>query len=288
MRRLAVIGLVPLMLGGAAWAQPMASMPGMSMPGMDMPTPGAASDSPADGPPAPVTDHAADAVYDPAAMAAARAVLRQEHGGDSFTQVMANIAEYQAAPGGGYRWDGQAWIGGDIDRLVFKTEGDGDRRHGLDAGEVQGLYAHAIGPYFDIQAGIRQDIGRGARTYATVGAAGVLPYEFDVQAAVFVSGRGEVLARLEGAHDLRITQRLILQPRAELNFAVQDTVQTRTGSGLSDAELGLRLRYEIRREFAPYLGVSYDPKVGQSARYARLYGEDPGGVSLVAGIRSWF
>jgi copper resistance protein B len=121
-----------------------------------------------------------------------------------------------------------------------------------------------------------------------VGTQGLLPYWFNVQAALFVSTRGEVLGRLEGSYDLRLTQRLVLQPRAELNLAAQDTRQTRTGSGLSDAELGLRLRYEVRREFAPYVGVSYERMYGNTATFARRAGDDAGGANLVVGIQAWF
>ena len=116
----------------------------------------------------------------------------------------------------------------------------------------------------------------------------MLPYWIAVEAALFVSTRGELLARAEGTYDLRLAQRVILQPRVELNFAAQDTPDTRTGSGLANAELGLRLRYEIRREFAPYIGVSYDRKLGRTADYARLNGEDVGGVAFVAGVAAWF
>jgi copper resistance protein B len=240
-------------------------------------------------PPPPPVDHAADRYYDPAAMAAARAILRQEHGGGGASKVIANLAEYQSrASGGGYRWDGQAWFGGDINRFVAKSEGEGSRLDGVDAAEVQGLYSHAVGPYFDVQVGVRQDVRPRARTYASVGVEGVAAYWFDVGAAVFISSKGELLGRLEGTYDLRLTQRLILQPRAELNFAAQDTLETRTGSGLSNAELGLRLRYEIRREFAPYIGVSFDRKLGRTADFARLRGEGAGGATFVAGIRAWF
>jgi copper resistance protein B len=273
----------------------MAGMKGMDMPAAgqgqsSVPTPAASEpDIPNAPPPPPPTDHAADRFYDPAAMAAARAALRQEHGGAFHSMVMANLAEYQTGPGGGgYRWDGEAWFGGDINRFVVKSEGDGSGRSGLGAAEVQGLYAHAIDPYFDVQAGARQDFGPGRRTYLTAGIEGLLPYWFDVQAAVFLSTRGELLGRLEGTYDLRLTQRLILQPRAELNFAAQDTSETRTGSGLSNAELGLRLRYEIRREFAPYIGVSYDAKFGKTADYARALGEVPAAPRFVVGIRAWF
>ena len=267
----------------------MADMPGMK--GMDMPAAppsgeAAIPDTPR--PPAP-GGYAADRDYDPDAMAAARATLRQEHGGAMLSQVMANLAEYQARPGGGgYRWDGEAWFGGDIDRLVLTSEGEGTEREGTASAEFQALYSRAIDPYFNLQAGVRQDFAPLGRTYATVGFQGLAPYWFDVQGALFLSTRGELLARLESTYDLRLTQRLILQPRVELNLAAQDTPQTRTGSGLSNAELGLRLRYQFRPALAPYVGVSYDQLVGKTADYARVRGEDPAAVSFVAGIRAWF
>ena len=281
--------------GSQPGASSMADMKGMDMSGAGQGPPPAPM-PPAGGPeipntppPPPPTDHAADHYYDPGAMAAARAELRQEHGGVFQSMVMVNLAEYQTGPGGGgYRWDGEARFGGDINRLVVKTEGDGNGRSALGAAEVQGLYAHAVDPYFDVQAGVRQDFGSGRRTYVTAGVEGLLPYLFDVQAAVFLSTRGELQGRVEGTYDLRLTQRLILQPRAELNFAAQDTPETRTGSGISNAELGLRLRYEIRREFAPYIGMSYDRKVGKTAAFARARGEDVEGATFVAGIRTWF
>lgn len=271
----------------------MANMPGMkgmAMSASGQDTPDADEpEIPRSPPPKPALDHAADRFYDPAAMAAARDQLRKEHGGATVSMVMANLAEYQSAQGGGgYRWDGEGWIGGDINRFVLKSEGDGGRRDGLGAAEAQGLLSHAIGPYFDLQVGVRQDFAPRARTYATLGFQGLAPYWFDVSGALFLSTKGELLGRLESTYDLRLTQRLILQPRAELNFAAQNTAQTQTGSGLSNAELGLRLRYEVKREFAPYVGVSWDRKVGRTADYARARGEDVGGARLVVGIRSWF
>ena len=274
----------------------MASMPGMAMPagsgvagqGMAMgPPPVAEQQTP---PPPVPTDHAAERDYDPAAMATARAQLRLEHGGGTYSKVMANLAEYQArSGGGGYRWEGEAWFGGDLNRLVVKSEGEGSRRDGLEAAEAQVLYSRAVGPYFNLQAGVRQDIRpTPQRTYATLGVEGLAPYWFDVQGAFFLSTQGEVLARAEGTYDLRLTQRLILQPRAELNFAAQDTRETGVGSGLSNAELGLRLRYEIRKDFAPYIGVSYDKQFGRTADYARALGQNPSRTSLVVGIRAWF
>ncbi|MDB5495148.1 MAG: copper resistance precursor, partial [Phenylobacterium sp.] len=127
-----------------------------------------------------------------------------------------------------------------------------------------------------------------ARTYLTVGTQTLLPYWFDVEGAVFLSTKGEVLGRVEGYYDLRLTQRLVLQPRAEFNLAAQNSAETRTGSGLSDAILDLRLRYEIRHAFAPYIGVSYQRRFGRTADYARLAGQDPESTRFVVGLMAWF
>ena len=232
----------------------------------------------------------ADRVYSPQEMADARAYLRNEHGGGTFYQVNFNLAEVQIRDGrDSYRWDGEVWFGGDINRLTVKTEGEGEFGRGVEDAEVQALYSRAVGPYFNLQAGIRYDFNPNpSRTYATVGFEGLAPYWFDVEGALFLSDKGDVLGRLEGYYDQRITQRLILQPRAELNFAAQDVPENGIGSGLSDIELGLRLRYEIKREFAPYIGVSYDRRLGDSARFSRAQGDDVGGPSFVVGMRTWF
>jgi len=241
-------------------------------------------------PPAAPSDHAGDYVFDRTAMRAARDQLQNEHGGSIVSKVMLNLAEIQARDGeGGYRWEGEAWIGGDIHRLVIKSEGEGDAHSGVGAGEVQALYSRAITPYFDLQAGIRQDFEpQPRRTYAALGVEGVAPYWFHVSGAVFVSNYGEVLGRFEGTYDLRLTQRLILQPRVETNLAAEDIPEIGIGSGVSNAELGLRLRYEITRTFAPYVGVSFDRKLGDTADFARSRGEDASQTSVVFGIRAWF
>ncbi|HWU13150.1 MAG TPA: copper resistance protein B [Caulobacter sp.] len=238
--------------------------------------------------PAPPTDHLADTVFDPAAMDQARAVLRQEHGGAPASQVMANLLEYRARSGDdGYHWDGEAWFGGDLNRLVLKSEGEGDR-HGVEAGEIQALYSRAVGLYTDLQVGVRQDVEPRSRTYATAGFETLLPYWIEAGGALFLSDKGDVLGRAEGAIDWRITQRLILQPRAELNFAGQDIPETATGAGLSDGELGLRLRYEVHREFAPYLGVAWARRFGRTADYARALDREVSDTSFVVGLRAWF
>jgi copper resistance protein B len=278
-------GALALAAAGAAQAQPM----GHAMHGM-APAPRAdQSDAPQAPPPPPPTDFAADRTYDPAATQAARARLRREHGAVSYGRARADVAEARIRAGAdGYRWKGEASLGGDVDRLVVKSEGEGTRGEGVEAAELQALYSHAVGPYFDLQAGLRQDVEPKGRTYVAVGTEGIMPYWVDVEAAAFLSTKGELLARAEGSYDLRLTQRLILQPRAELEFAAQDTRATRTGAGLSSAELGLRLRYEMRRQLAPYVGVVYERRFGRTADYVRMDGGDPDSVSLVAGIRAGF
>ncbi|MGQ0279419.1 copper resistance protein B [Sphingopyxis sp. GC21] len=240
-------------------------------------------------PPAPRVD-AADAIFGADAMAPVRARLYAEHGGGSISKVMLDQAEVRVGSGETtYSWDGEARFGGDIDKLVIKSEGEGAFGGAFDRGEGQLLWSRAIGPYFDLQTGLRQDVGPGpSPTYAVVGVEGLAPYWFDVEAALFLSDKGDVTTRIEGSYDQRITQRLILQPTAEMNFALQDVREQGIGAGLSSAELGLRLRYEIAREFAPYLGYVWEGKIGRSAQFARAVGNDPSRSSVVAGIRFWF
>ena len=228
-------------------------------------------------------------------MAAANRAMRDEHGGMRFSQILFNLAEVQVRDGrDGYRWDGEGWFGGDIHRLVVKSEGEGDFGRNIKSAEVQALYAKAIDPYWNLQAGVRQDLGSGAeRTYAVVGVEGLAPYWFDVEGSVFLSNTGDVLARAEAWYDQRITQRLVLQPRVELNLAAQDVPANRIGAGLSSTELGLRLRYEVAREFAPYVGLSYMHANTATARYSRARRErsvdaDTGGLAVAVGIRGWF
>ncbi len=240
--------------------------------------------------PAPPTDHAADAVWGAAALATARAALRRDHGGFTGSLILFNLAEVQARPGGdGYRWEGEGWFGGDINRLVVKTEGEGNVGGPLETAEIQALYSRAIGPWWNLQAGVRYDPRPDPqRAYATLGIEGLAPYWFKAAGALFLSNKGELRGRIEGFYDQRITQRLILQPRAEIEAAVQSIPEIGVGAGLTDIELGLRLRYEIAREFAPYVGFEWAASIGETARWARASGDRPSVVSVVAGLRFWF
>ncbi|MDI1294750.1 MAG: copper resistance protein B [bacterium] len=240
--------------------------------------------------PAVPTDHAADAVYDPADMAVTRAAMRKESGGMVFSRLMLDRMEYRAQQGtDGYAWKGEGWIGGDINRLAFKTEGEGAIGGPLERAEVQALYSRAITPWFNLEAGVRQDFRPAPqRSYAVVGIEGLAPYWFEVGAQAFVSDQGDAHLRLEGSYDQRLTQRLILQPAAEVNIAAQDVPELGIGSGIADIELGLRLRYEFVRAFAPYVGVNWERKLGDSADYARATGKRASATSIVMGVRFWF
>lgn len=252
-------------------------------------TAAAAQDGAEDEPPPP-TDHAADRIYDPKAMAVARTEVHQGHGGETYSMVLINLAEYQAMKGAnGYRWEGEAWYGGDIHRVVFKTEGEGVINGGTEHAEGQLLYSRAVGPYFNLQAGVRYDFKPDlTRAYATVGIEGLAPGLIETQAALFVSNKGDLLGHIEAYYDQLMTQQLVVQPRVEINLAAQDVREHEIGAGLSDIELGLRLRYEVRREFAPYIGVSYSRKTGNTAAYARAGGEGVSSTRFVVGIRTWF
>lgn len=232
---------------------------------------------------------AADAIWGADAMRASRDDLRRSHGdfpvfwfqGDRFETQIHDGAE-------GYLWDFQGYYGGTTSRFWFKSEGEGSFGERIEDAEVQALYARAIAPFFDVQAGVRQDLAGPDTTYAVVGVQGLAPYMFEVDAALFVSHRGDITARLEGELDQRITQRLILQPRAEVNVSAQDVPRLGIGAGLDAVEVGVRLRYEIIREFAPYIGIEQSWRVGRSADYARARGEDPSVTNYVVGIRFWF
>lgn len=231
---------------------------------------------------------AADTFFNATVMDRARGVLRDEHGGSLIFKIMAEQAEYQSGPGGaGYEWRGEAWYGGDVNRFVAKSEGTGTGADGVERAELQALYSRAIGRYTDFQLGIRQDFDPVNRTYAAIGVEALLPYWFKVDGALFISDRGKGFARLEGMYDLMLTQQLVLQPRAELNVAFQDERGARVGSGISDAELGLRLRYEISRDFAPYIGVSYERNLGRTADFVRAGGKDIEATKFVMGLRAW-
>lgn len=206
------------------------------------------------------------------------------------TSIEADRLEYRVRPGGdAYGWEAQAWIGGDYDKLWFKTQGDGVIDGALERAEIQALYGRTVSAFWDVQIGARYDRNPDpARGYAVLGIEGLAPYFFAIDAAAFVSNMGDASARVEAEYELLLTQRLIAQPSAELTIAVQEVEELGIGSGLSEAELGLRLRYEVVREIAPYLGISWESKIGPTADLARRAGADVDDLTFVTGIRFWF
>ena len=187
-----------------------------------------------------------------------------------------------------FRYDGQGWFGTDYDKLWVKSEGQVDTSGRFSDGQHEILYDRATSTFFDVQAGVRIDADSGpTRAWAALGVQGLAVYFVDVEATAYTSDRG-VAARLKASYDLLITQRLILQPEAELNLYSASDRERGTGSGLSDIDAGLRLRYEISRKFAPYVGISYQGRFGQSADFARKDHESTSDARFTFGVRVWF
>ena len=193
-----------------------------------------------------------------------------------------------------YRWDLEGWYGGDHNRLWFKSEGQRDTAFKADYDvDFQLLYGRFLWKHYDIQVGGRMETqsfrgGNVARGMGVIGLQGIVPYNYEFESALFIDQRGAVSARLSYTKDFLLTQRLILQGRFETNLAIQRVEEFTTGSGLNNLEFGGRVRYEIRREFAPYIGLSFDRSFGETATLVRRQGGDPSQVRFVVGVRMWF
>ncbi|NAO25573.1 copper resistance protein B [Pseudomonas syringae] len=213
----------------------------------------------------------------------------QVHDSAINSYFLADKLEWQDAnDGSALAWDLSGWIGGDIDRLLLRSEGE--RTNGkTEEAEIQALWGHSISPWWDVVAGARQDFKPGApQTWAAFGLQGQAISDLDIEATAFIGEAGQTAARLEADYDLQLTNNLVLQPTAELNFYGKNDPQRGNGSGLSTSEFGLRLRYEITPQFAPYVGVSWDRSYGKTADYAREDDEDTQDARLVVGVRMWF
>jgi copper resistance protein B len=188
-----------------------------------------------------------------------------------------------------FRWDGQGWLGTDYDKLWIKTEGFVRSDGKVDDGRHEILYDRAITTYFNLQGGMRSDLdSRPTRNWAAFGVQGLAPLFFDLEVTGYVSDQGHFAGRLQASYDLLITQRLILQPEAELNLYGKSDPARLVGTGIADIDTGLRLRYEFSRKFAPYIGVAYEGKFGQTAGFVRNAGESTSAVRFVFGVRTWF
>jgi copper resistance protein B len=198
-----------------------------------------------------------------------------------FSHATLDQFEERVGPGhDGLRWEGEAWAGSDSNRLWLKSEGFAGGGQVTD-GQHELLYARPASPYFDLQAGVRYDLDSLAgRGWLALGLEGLAAYNLKVSASIYASNAGHFAARATAAFDALLTQRLILQPQVELNAYTRTDSARQQSAGLSAIDAGLRLRYEISRKFAPYLGAAY-------TRNAFLTGTDAGQLRFVLGLRAW-
>jgi copper resistance protein B len=209
------------------------------------------------------------------------------HGGGLYSFALVE-ADYGRKGGEGVvNWDGEGWIGGDRNKLWWKTEGEVEGGTAKQA-ELQALYSRNVWTFFDVQAGVRVEVEPATRTYLAAGVQGLAPYLMETELHAFVSDRGDVSVRAKQSLDLRMTNRFILEPLAELNIQLQDVPREGRGAGFERIETGVHARYEITRRFAPYAGLIYERKLGETARIARAAGEGAGGWMLRAGLRAGF
>ena len=198
------------------------------------------------------------------------------------------LEAFHGDQGNGHAWELNGWYGTDSDKLWLRSEGERERGRLGDA-DIEALWSHAVAPYWDTQLGLRHDFGGGpSRQWLAFGVQGLAPYWFELEATAYVGSSGRTAARLRADYELLLTQRLILQPELEANLYGKADPARRIGSGLSDASFGLRLRYEIRRQFAPYLGVVWTRRFGGTADFAREENHAVFDRQWVAGFRIWF
>jgi len=204
--------------------------------------------------------------------------------------LLVDRLEYRWQSGDNLRvWDVQGWVGGDYNKLWLKSEGSDAPGGPTEEADIEILYARLVSPFWYLQAGVRHELEPSpSRTSLAFGIQGLVPYQFEVEATGYVDERGKFSASMEAEYDLLLTQRLILQPRLETSFSTSGERARGVGRGFNELEVGLRLRYEIRRQFAPYIGVTWSRKLGETADFARTANEDVRETSIVAGLRIWF
>jgi copper resistance protein B len=203
--------------------------------------------------------------------------------------VLFDQLEWQAADSGsGLNLESKGWIGGDVDRLWFRGEGDTEDGS-IGEAEAELFYGRQFSRWWDVVAGVRQDFEPGpARTWAAVGVQGLAPYWFEVEATAYVGASGRTHVRGEVEYELLLTNRLILQPLVEIDIYGKSDPERGIGAGLSTTDAGLRLRYEFRRELAPYVGVTWQRTYFGTRDFARQAGDSTGGARFVTGLRMWF
>ena len=203
--------------------------------------------------------------------------------------VLFDQLEWQAIEtGGGLNWDAKGWLGRDRDRLWFRTEGQAEDGRLGDAG-AQLLYGRAVARWWELVVGLRQDVRPGpSQSWLAFGVQGLAPSWFDIETTVYLSDAGQTAARLEVEYELLMTNRLILQPLVEVDLYGKSNAERGIGAGVSDVDAGLRMRYEFRREFAPYVGVTWRRTFGRTTDFAEAAGETVAGLRFVAVLRLWY
>ncbi|MEO7063997.1 MAG: copper resistance protein B [Dokdonella sp.] len=198
------------------------------------------------------------------------------------------IEAFHGSNANGQAWEVEGWYGNDVNKLWLRSEGERSGGSLKDA-DLEAFWNRTVTAFWSTQVGVRHDFGEGpSRTWAAVGVQGLAPYWFELEATAYVGAAGRTAARVRADYELLLTQRLILQPEVEINLYGRDDPARHIGSGLSDVQFGLRLRYEISRQFAPYLGVNWIRSVGTTADYARDISQPVLDRQVVAGIRLWF
>lgn len=212
----------------------------------------------------------------------------------TIRKIIIDQIEYQGNDGNDtLGWDMQGWKGTDYKKIWLKFEGENETSAKIGELELQIIYSQTFSAFWDFQVGARYDRSYSSDTsenrfFAVVGIQGLAPYWFEVEPAVFISDNGDLSARLVSTYDLLFSQRLILQPRFEINAATSQVREFGLGKGINDIQFDLRLRYEVRRKLAPYLGLSWIKKMGDTADLAQANGEDATNLAAVVGVRLWF
>lgn len=203
----------------------------------------------------------------------------------SFTTAEVDYSRFDGADV--VNWDAQGWIGGDTHKFWWRSEGETDGPR-FEQVEFQALYSRNIATFFDLQGGIRYDVQPDARGYAVIGVQGLAPWFFETQFHAYIGFKGDVLFRLQQSFDIRLTNRIVVEPMLETDLYLTDVPERQIASGFSVIETGATARYEITRNFAPYVGVIYERRLGGSARLAEADGRNVGGWSVRGGLRFWF
>jgi len=205
---------------------------------------------------------------------------------------MLNMDRLEWQQGDALAWEGRAWFGHDRGRLWVRSEGEREPDHGTEA-HVEALWGKPVNAWWDALAGVRHDIrkdrrGNDGQDWLALGLQGQAPYKFEVRATAYLGERGQSMLQAEREYELLLTNRLILQPHIEATVHGRNVAARGIGRGLAEVGAALRLRYELFREFAPYVGLERAYRFGRTAEFARARGDDGHETRWVAGVRFWF